>query len=221
MAAYVETIDDWHKKYHQTIVLYDGKLVWIQNFGHFDDGLRAHLTYESAKKIERAIDVAKIQPISFDATFINNCTPAELHNAQQPLVLCQRNPRRQWKRGLCSDNVTLSDPMKPLFELYGKKCAPVPLTLSLVAQLLNPQFPTLEQAFQHIGQVWSLALSPFLAMSISNISATKHLLMSHFGFIGEIDSHGIWIHHPPMFQEVADWLKRTHQSIPLELVDAV
>lgn len=225
MPEYQETADDLNRKYHQTWILYDGKPSYIHHFQPSERGIVANLMVpnskgvatESATEISDVINPNKIDVISVSTSFINN---APLTNSREviPAIFISRKPKRQWRRGLCSDNTQIKCPVGGLFAIVGRN---IPLwaghiDATLIRNLLTPSYPTLAEACAFVSEKLAIAISPMFCVCISNVSHNKYLLMSTFGFIGECTADHIWVHHQPARQEVQDFVVRTNQSIVVE-----
>ena len=88
----------------------------------------------------------------------------------------------------------------------------------MLERLDNPQFPSIQEACQLVPAFQAVAISPMFAITLSPLSDSRYLLTSHHGFIGEVNSATIYIKHPPVAQEVRDFIRRTNQH--MEIVDA-
>lgn len=225
MPVYKETADDFNKKYHSTFVLYDGKLAFVHHFQEMTPNLGeqigCQIKYDSRDgSVISAVDSTKLEPFIVDNMFIN---VGDLKGKIAiPLALVQRKPKRQWKRGLCQENTQVKCPVQSLYTAFGKNVSQWDGTIdwNLVKSLHDPVYPSLTQACKLCEKFIGIAISPMFAITLSNISNSRWLLCSPFGFIGECDPTTIWIHHKPAFQEVFDFVKRTNQPISVELVNA-
>lgn len=218
--TYKDTADDLNKKFHNTFVKYNGVPALVHHFGGEGDGLHFQLAVdEHGRNIPQNYIPGCIEPINFDAMFINNTVFKDAENPAIPAVLVQRKPRRQWKRGMCVDNTRTTCPIWPLYKSFGKNLPHWAgnLDLTLIKRLLAPKYPTWDEAKELVKSYQAVALGPMFALTISSISATKHLLASHFGFIGEVQGNTIIVKHSPALQEVRDWVSRSGMQVAVEL----
>jgi hypothetical protein len=225
MPTELDNTDDLNRKYHNTFVLLSGELAYVAHFGattHEGRDVLVHVsTGDPERTVEMLIDQTKIQAIEFNAAFINNgAFSPKAKEPQVPLVLVRRSPRRQWRRGLCSENVVLQNPISSLYRLFGRNMSHWQgrLGFPLLRRLLNPEYPTIAEAVTHLETYQAIAISPMFAIMLSSLSTEKYLLTSHFGFIGEISLDGgrVWVHHEPAMQELRDFAVRTNQLIHIE-----
>lgn len=217
--SYVETFDDLSKKYHHTYIKINGELGYASNF--CDKGTGIQCVWQTADGKETIMTIIKpedIETLSFDSTFLNCTSPKDTKHIWCPLIHFSRAPKRQWKRGMCAENTWLRCPLVGLYKPYGKKVQWYwQLSFNTLHHLMNPQFPLLKDAVAICPQYQGVALSPMFAITLSNVSDTRFLLASPFGFIGEADATHIWVKHQPAFQEVKDFVARTNQPIHVEL----
>ena len=221
MPTYHETVDDLNKKYNKTYVLYDHAPVYIGNFANPAPNVygAAVVSSDSTDPVGMIVDLTKLEPITFDASFVNY-VDLQTTRTKNPTILFQRSARRQWKRGLCAENVRITNPISSLLKLFGSSMVLPDLSISMINHLIHPQFPSVQEALGLMQRFHNMAISPLFAITLSSISLDKYLLTSHFGFVGEINENGIWVRHAPVMQEIQDWLRRTGQTIPVELIDA-
>jgi hypothetical protein len=222
--VYIENGDDLNKKFHGTFVKYDGKFVHMCNFVNDNDGRVVAQVYHdgSTKPTVETIDVSKLEAVTFDSMFVNNSELVVRPNSTQsiPATLFLRLPKRQWKRGLSNDNTKIRCPMGWLYTSIGKNLDLFDnsLTYKLLKRLDQPTYPTLKEAVKVLPAFQAVAISPMFAVCLSNISRTRCLIASIFGFIGEATEDAIYVKHTPLLQELRDYVSRTHQPITVEAV---
>lgn len=87
--------------------------------------------------------------------------------------LCQRLPRRQYRRGICSDNTLMVPVTRRIAALYQNG-----MTWALVNAAFEHKTHTLKEALALLesGKHRSIALSDFLSLSLSSTEHDDHIL---------------------------------------------
>lgn len=189
-------IDEMRKKYDQTylvlsqdsgketVVLYCG---YADGFHHFRDEQQVpiKLKHETNYKI-----ICK---------FPERC----LFNYKGQALEFVRSPRRQYKRGICKDNVSIYSPIRQYWTQESH-----PWTHSTIVSALYPQYPDCcETAIKQLNdkQVISVALNPkfMLTLSFTKNSEVFYLFYCNV-VIGEFQNETFKIKHPLFKQEVLD-----------------
>lgn len=221
---YVETAEDLNRKYKHSFGLYKDQVVFFGGF--VKEGSNPMYVYYSVpnkQDIEEEFNPDALEPLVFDSMFINNCKLGERQGRSYRLgaALFRRLSIRQWRRGLSQENVSITNPMQSLYKKLGKNLNNDTwnntLGFEFITIMRNPTYPTFKEAIDLCDKHIIVAVSPMFAVCESNIDNNKYLLCSKHGFIGECTKDMIWIKHPPSQQEMFDYLRRTHQDIPMEV----
>lgn len=224
MPKYVETPDDLNKKYHGTFVKYKDEFVSIANFvpGPERGSVVAAISRAKGGAHNETIEVDKLEAITFDSMFVNNSDLTSSRKEEQmiPATLFLRLPRRQWRRGLSQDNTKLKCPMSTLYATIGRSFENFDhnLSIPLLKRLEVPKYPTLRHAVDMLFTFQAVAISPMFCLCLSNISRERCLITSIFGFVGEATHNAIYVKHPPVLQELRDFVSRTNQSVTVEAI---
>ena len=213
---YVDTVDDLTRKYLDTYILYDSKLMKIRGFE--DQSGRIAMFYEdensgiSATK-SIGLNTNLIEHIIVNTRYFNrpSITGVSKHI---PGTLYSRSPRRQYKRSICNDNSLLTSPIITFFDTFGIACRKwhSKLLLSDIDSLLNPKYPLYTEALNSIDEQQCIALNERFALCLSTMSPTDYVIASTFGFVGTCNKTSITVHHSPVYQELSDFLRKTNQT---------
>lgn len=220
MSKYKETVEDLNKKYQHTWCLVTNRIAYIKELtARGEDEFTGKIMFESGKYESPIISRESIESLVFDATFINNLDSWNYEeNPCVPATYFSRSARRQWKRGLTNENTIIRSPIRPLYIAFGKRFHKhAELDFPLIRRLQNPTYPLFNEALGYLPQFEAVAISPHLALVLSNISTTRCLVANHFGFIGEAQQGLIIVKHAPALQEVRDFVTRTRQYVSVEL----
>ena len=212
-----ESIDDLNRKFQNTYIKLNGRLVFVREIVEGDDEVTLFRVQDAKNGDEEVIGSEKnIEAIMPDRKFFNY-----KGKKKTPLaVLFYRVPRRQWKRSLCLENTRFIDPFREISDhcnLSGRTNVERGIIeWGQIECLLNSEYPRILDALPELKVVRSVALSPEFMVCLSHIHPDKFLLRSLYNFIGEIDKQ-IYLYHPPMEQEVRDFLYRTGQNLRINL----
>lgn len=193
------SVEEMSKKYLNTFLILKPKegppLVacykgFEDNFFIFYDkhGIKIQLAYET------------------DMEIINKFPERCLFNSNNTALEFVRQPARQYKRGICKDNIIIYSPVKKLFESRNHTW-----TISTLTHALFPEYPqTCEEAIQKLQdrQVTAIALNPtfMISQSITNNAKTKRIFHLWFSnkVIGYWERNTFYIMHDLFKQEVLD-----------------
>lgn len=220
MPKYKETVEDLNKKYQHTWCLVNNRIAYAKELTALgEDEITGKIAFEEGKFENPVLTRENIEPLVFNATFINNVDTWDYEsNPCIPATYFSRSARRQWKRGLTMENTIIRSPIRPLYVAFGKRFPKqAELGYNLIRRLQNPVYPLFNEALSYLPQFEAVAVSPHLALVLSNISATRCLVANHFGFIGEAQQGLIIVKHAPALQEVRDFVTRTRQYVSVEL----
>lgn len=128
-----------------------------------------------------------------------------LFNSDRVAYEFLRLPTRQFRRGICKDNVAIYSPVRSLWENRNAEW-----TASTIMDALYPQYPSsCEEAVKLLmnGEVASIAISPkfFISLSITAEKGIYHLFYSN-KVIGYLKNDTFFIKHHLFKQEVLDTL---------------
>ena len=227
MPEYSDTIEDFNIKWAHTYALWKGDLINV--VGAFfeetdDESPRVYVRYiKNGKNYnEFDFDFTSVTPLLFDAKFFNGIDLDEESCIKKKITACMyvaRSSRRQNKRSMCGDNTHVTSPIHPVIamhrggwpEFYG-------LSESLVERMRANVYPSYLDALDLCHKHLAIAISPNFAVSLSNLSATKYLFLSLFGFVGECDRDTIYVKHANSRQEINDFVNR--HGLNLRVIDA-
>ena len=222
MQPYKETLEDINLKWGQTYVLINEKIVFIHAAYYIDDDeskpYLVKIFSDGISSMVENFDLESLKPLLFDSQFFN-ISNLEMNVAvesyQSGCLLLARNPRRQNKRSICYENTTVRSPVEFFNKwLYShRQPQEYRLTTDMIQSLIKPIFPPYERALAFCKNNIAVAISPLFAVTLSNIHPDKYLLASQWGFIGEADKNTLYIHHPGSFQEVIDFVQRSHLNL--------
>lgn len=219
---YAETADDLHRKFSETYALFNEKLVYFSSFISKDDKIEAALTDTDQEQQIVNLTSEEIGELTFDSMYVNN-TELDVKDKrghyQIAATLFKRKPERQWRRGLGSENTSITCPIAGLYQRFGKSLThwDRQLSFNLVERLQSPTYPTYNEAIKLCDVHQAVAFSPMFAICLSNISNEKFLIASKHGFIGEGIKDHMWIYHVPSQQEITDFIVRSKQNISMEV----
>lgn len=207
---YKDTIEDFNLKWGTTYALYNGEIYYVRGayYKEVPDGTPAGEPYvilfkNKAQFTIDDFDFNCLVPITVNSMFVN---------VDKKCLLIYRNPRRQNKRSICADTIYIYNPVEILLpkktRRFENNCS-----YQLIEQIVKPFYPKYLDALQLCYEHYMVAISPDFAVSLSNISDTKFLLSSQFGFIGEADQAKLYIYHPGSFQEISDYVNRTKLNV--------
>jgi hypothetical protein len=119
-----------------------------------------------------------------------------------------RKPHRQYRRGICKDNVHISSPVRKLWNNEGFNW-----TIHTIDAALNPTYPpSCEHAVQLLDEknTLSVALSPKFMLSQSITKEQAYYLFYCNIPIGLMKNGIFYIHHQLFNQEVLDNMHTFH-----------
>jgi hypothetical protein len=128
-----------------------------------------------------------------------------------------RKPTRQYRRGICKDNVSIYSPVRRLWNLDGFQW-----TIHTIADALNPYYPTqCSDAIRSLdnNEILSVALSSKFMLSQSITKEQVYYLFYCNIPIGQFKKGVFYIHHTLFCQEVID-NAHIFQPYKLEFVNA-
>ncbi len=224
MPVYNETRDDFNLKWYSTYARYNNEVVFIHGAHYRDEKSEENqepnwyvLFEKQGKRLEISNeDMGNLQPLMFDSQFFNYFDPSgDAVKALTPACLYfTRLPRRQNKRSVCQENVSITNPLHPwISALRSRWPGHYALTGKFIDCLLEHTFPTYADALGLCSKYLIVALSPGFAVGLSPISPDKFILASPFGMIGEADATTLYIHHPGSYQEVSDLVNRRNLNV--------
>ena len=189
-------IDEMRKKYehtylvlstpegNETVVRYNG---YNDGFHQFNDEFDMHIRL----KHETQYKVA--------CKFPERC----LFNHNHLALEFVRKPLRQYKRGICKDNIHIYSPVRDIWSMDGRTW-----THKTIKDALFPQYPeNCEEAIKLLESrsVISIALNSkfMLSLSISNNPKVFYLYYCNV-LIGEFEDGCFKVKHPLFKQEIMD-----------------
>ena len=158
-----ESADDLNRKYQQSYVMYRGQLTWIQKIYQENAGqVKVCGENREGQYIEEWLEPDMLQPFTLDQALVNVTSFRGIkYGASVPLILFRRSPRRQWRRGICSDNSTVTCPVRPMLRRFNIQVNVYEsLSWKVIHHLLNPTYPTLERALAYCHKCMAVAISP-------------------------------------------------------------
>ena len=226
---YKDTVDDFNLKWGSTFALHNGELVYVYGAQYEEDEESTTPQYyvalghlDKSKTKEYGMDLESLTPILVDSQFFN-CVdldgPSSIDTKRVAAMLYSRNPRRQNKRSISSDNATVDSVFQNLLgKLSPKWRTDYALTAKHVQALLGKQYPSYLDALDYCKKHVAVALSPDFAIGLSPLEKDGYIVASKFGFIGTADAEAIYVKHKGSMQEVIDFVSR--KQIRLRVVDA-
>ena len=229
---YKDTVDDFNLKWMHTFITYKGEIAYIYG-AHYDEDKDEKERNEdtwfvqlgtSNKKKENLYDFdeSQMSAILVNSQFFNTGDlegPSLIANLTTACRQVSRSPRRQNKRSICTDNITLISPMYRLIsQIKSRWPGNYDLGFEHVAAILAEVFPSYHQSLEYCKKHGAVALSPDFAVGLSSLASNRFLFISPFGFIGECDERNIYVKHPGSLQEVNDFVNR--KRLDLRVIDA-
>jgi len=189
-------IDEMRKKYEnthlilinpdesETIVIYKG---YSEGFHYFKDELNVDikLRHETKTRLVCAFPERR------------------LFNMENQALEFIRLPLRQYRRGICKDNVRIYSPLRALYSKDGH-----PWTIKHLKQALYPQYPqNVSEALDKLAkrEVLSIALNEKFMLSLSFTNKPDHIYVWYCNVcIGYFYKNTFTIEHKLFVQEVLD-----------------
>lgn len=169
----MDSIEDFHKKYHQTWVQYVGK-------DKISPAIIELVSFDEDMVFLRSQDEGLVSVQYSENSFANklDLSPPQtgFFNYNGHALVLFRTPARQWRRGLCNENHEIYNPFKKLLH-EGAYC-PSFGSKTIVA-LFSPSFvcnPD-EARAMFSNSIHSVALSRRLAISKSPIEQSSYPLI--------------------------------------------
>ena len=223
LPEYEDNFDDFNLKWQNTFVYVDNEILFCNGIKSNDEGNTYVELYKRETRFRYPdFDFNSITPIVFDSQFFNACNLDEKNSIKVKKVAClklSRMPRRQNKRSLSTENTSIScfytDLLSPFRLRWTHNYI---LCDDYIRAILAKSFPSYKQALHHCHNHLMVAISPEFAVALSNISQDKYLLASQFGFIGEATENQLFIRHPGSWQEINDFVRRSHLDV--EVINA-
>ena len=210
---YKETKDDLYKRYVNSYIKYDNMLVSVIDAEVISDGdLSLNIITENnniTKSQWVIYNPSLVKLLSYDTKFFNS--------GNQTFKLTRR-ASRQSHLGLNHNTYTLTNIIQALYETFPvrNKTFKTNFSFNIIKDIEENKYPMWKDVFDQIQpncKTECVAISPEFAVTRSNISNTKYLLLSLYGFIGECDKTNIEVYHKPSLQEVKDFIRRNNVEI--------
>jgi len=183
-------LEDWKVIYVERVLI-DGDFFWIRtinnNFDTFDYGC----------------DLFK---------FDFSCPSIGIKNFKKGVILVNRSPNRQWRKGICSDNYTVKNPLKqtllPILSKYNidkKFLSPFNWSSPNMEYLYNNKYSTIKEALMELssGEYIARAISKDFFMSLS-MDKEAYTIYRKSIPVGEIINEELIPFETPFKQEVID-----------------
>jgi len=223
-----ETPGDLTRKYQGSFVWYNKKLRYIGSFEKKEDGDTDPLCVAFMSKpgerrytTEQVLDDDEIENIHFDSHFFNSqhWDKEGVTIPNEGLALkYERVPRRQWIRSLSPQTCLITTVIGPFMNTLGIATNNiVELQFSHVSQMIEPYYPSYNKAIDLLPRVRTIALSPNLALLPSPYEPDVIYIRSLFALIGKAEPDRIKVYHNGSYQEVLDYVKRSNETIQVEL----
>lgn len=216
---YSETAADLGRKFNECWILWEGKLSVVASFDGGEDGPITFSIRSKPREEWRVVewDEAKVEVIQPNAMMFNQNKLGEDSNRVLATEY-RRTGQRQYHRSLSHQNSVFTCPLRAIYDRVG-----LPLMgwnkffdWSTVPHLINPVYPKIDEARKYIEKHQAIAISPQFALTLSPKDENL-LIVSMFGFIGELQKDKSVIYHQPLFQEYRDFLDRSNQMMPIEV----
>ena len=227
---YKDTVDDFNLKWMHTFITYKGEIAYVYGAYYDKDERETNEdtwfvqlgTFNKKKESLYDFDESQMSAILVNSQFFNSGDlegPSLISNLTTACLQVSRNPRRQNKRSICTDNITLTSPMLRLIsQIKSRWPGYYNLGFEHVAAITTEVFPSYLQSLEYCKKHGAVALSPDFAVGLSSLARNKYLFISPFGFIGECDAENIYVKHPGSLQEVNDFVNR--KRLDLRVIDA-
>ena len=227
---YKDTVDDFNLKWMHSFVKYKGEIAYV--YGAYYDKEERETDEDTwfvqlgfiGKRKENIYDFdeSQMSAILVNSQFFNTGDlegPPLISNLTTACLQVARSPRRQNKRSICTDNITLFSPLYRLIsQIKSRWSGHYNLGFEHVAAILAEVFPNYPLALEYCKKHGAVALSPDFAVGLSSLASNRFLFISPFGFIGECDERNIYVKHPGSLQEVNDFINR--KRLDLRVTDA-
>lgn len=211
--SYSDTADDLNRKYGRSIILYKGEPTMIEGFDQDEDKvIKVTFLVHNEKKFRTEL----WNPENFREQLI----PHGFYNLHKPIqkgiptaYVYLRQPRRQYRRGICHDNselLSVFGAVNGKLGVYGGGGAAYIDNFDAINNMYNPWYPTdIWHAIALTKECGSVALCPEYALTVCPATSEGILLVNRNShFIGELESNCIKVHFKPFLQEVQDVVRR-------------
>lgn len=194
---------EFYKKYQSTYMWMKRKEkppIIVFFTGNDDNGLYTFVHKGSNIKVAHETDVE----------IFSYFPKPTLFNHHGQMYWFTRKPARQYRRGLCSDNCSITIPAE-IFWNGGSKYRSKGIDEQILAELFSPTYLDIGQAITSLSEdnkTISVAISPIFGVSLHNKADNKHILWYKTWPIGEIVNDKIVVTFNELRQEVEDFVRR-------------
>ena len=224
MPEYRDTVDDFNLKWSSSFARYKNEPVYVYGAHVMDEEKDDSDIYvqlsdlsngKSLKIPEFDLDHG-LEPLVINSHLFNSTDFSQPQKNHSACLHIRRLPRRQNKRGICTENVSIYIPFSQIAASLGHFWQDyVGLNSKDLKFALNCVYPNYAQALALCHDYYMVAISPNFAVALSSLSSDKYLFASRYGFIGEADQGHICIHHKGSLQEVRDFITRNNLLVSL------
>jgi len=189
-------IDEMRKKYENThlVLIKPDKTEHLVTYKCYDNGFHFF-------KDELGVDIKLRHETDYKVVCM--FPERRLFNHEGVALEFIRLPNRQYKRGVCKDNVRIYSPVRAIWQTDGH-----PWSLTTLRSALYPEYPaTCQEAIDKLkkNEIVSIALNEKFMLSLSFTTAKNAFYLFYCNkVIGTFEKDVFYIKHPLFKQEVLD-----------------
>lgn len=204
-----EELKDLNKRYYNTFIRYskkeleDWKVIYVEKVLIDGDSFWIRTIDSNFDTLDYGSDTYK---------FNFSCPSTGIKNFKRGVVLVNRSPNRQWRKGICSDNYTVKNPLKQTlshiisnYNIDRKFMSPFNWSSPNIEFLYNNKYSTIKEAIEELssGEYIARAISKDFFMTLSMDKEAVTLFRKTVP-VGEIVKGELIPFETPFKQEVID-----------------